>query len=157
MMNSALTSMETQSTNPQLPNTQLPNTQSPDTQDQNKTKKCNKCHLIFPIDEFYKRKDYKGTYTWRLSYCRQCLKNTKNQNYAKNKNHYRKYYRDFQRSDPCKLRLRKNYYLKLSQQRQILYLQKLKKRSTEFYDKFIQFIEDLQIKPKDPDTQPNST
>jgi len=141
MMNSALTSMETQ---------------SPNTQDQNKTKKCNKCHFIFPIEKFYKRKDRQGNYTWRASYCRKCLTILKNQSYTNNKKYYRKYNREYQRSDRSKLVLRKNYYLKLSQQRQILYLQKLKKRSTEFYDKFIQFIEDLRIKPKDPDTQTNS-
>lgn len=102
-------------------------------QNANKTKKCNKCFLIFPINEFYRRKDRQGNYTWRMSYCKNCMRIKKNESVAKN----RKYYNDLERNRYTKIERKFLYFRKLSKEKKKKYLRKLEKKKINDYQKLL--------------------
>lgn len=104
-------------------------------------KECQMCHQSFPIDQFYRRKDRNGKYTWKVSYCRPCVmklvKKTKKNDLQKYKEYNRcqadKYYHN--NTDKIKIIQKRYYYRKLPFEKQIKYKQKLQENFPEWVDK----------------------
>ena len=105
-----------------------------------KLKECQLCHLIFPIEQFYKRKDRDGEYTWTMSYCGPCDMVKVKQSKVKNPEHYKEYINKYnndyyhQYKDRVRIVQKRYYYNKLTYEKQIKYKQKLLDKYPEMVD-----------------------
>ena len=104
------------------------------------TKECQMCHQVFPIDNFYKRKDRNGEYTWKTSYCSKCDVEKVKESRQKNPEHYREYKKNYnnkyyhEHKDKVKIVQKRYYYNKLSFVKKIKYKQKMIKNFPEWAD-----------------------
>lgn len=106
----------------------------------NLTKECRLCHEILPLDQFYKRKDRNGNYTWKTSYCKSCCIYSKNkyqqlnkEKFKKGKNKYkRKYYKE--NPDKVKITQKRYYYSKLLPDKQKNYKMKIQQNFPDLFN-----------------------
>ena len=108
---------------------------------QAKLKECQLCNQMLPKDQFYKRKDRNGEYTWTVSYCKECDIKKVNQYQRDNKEKFResinksrnKHYHN--NKDKVRIIQKRYYYRKLSPDKQEKYKEKLQEKYPEWVDK----------------------
>jgi len=94
-------------------------------------KVCQMCKKHLTLDHFYRRKNRKGEYSWKTSYCKSCDIQKKNKYQAQNKDVYNpgknKYKRNYYRKNPEKVKIiqKRYYYNKLPPDKKEQYKQKI--------------------------------
>ena len=97
-------------------------------------KECQLCHQMLPKEQFYKRKDRYGEYSWKTSYCKPCEINKSNKYKKENKEKFResinksrnKHYHN--NKDKVKIIQKRYYYRNLSPDKQELYKKKIQEK-----------------------------
>ena len=102
-------------------------------------KECQLCHQMFPKDQFYKRKDRDGEYTWTMSYCNKCkyiqVNEDRQVNIEKYRDYQKEYSNEYYHTNKNKVQIiqKRYYYNKLSPEKQIKYKQKLLDKYPEMF------------------------
>ena len=106
-------------------------------------KECQQCHNMLPKDNFYKRKDRNGEYTWKDSYCKPCqgqksikYRREHREKFRESENRSRnKYYHN--NKDKVKIIQKRYYYNKLPLVKKERYRQRLKENFPHWFHQIV--------------------
>ena len=106
-------------------------------------KECQMCKKHLTLDHFYKRKNRKGEYSWKTSYCKPCKYIQVNADRKQHIQSYRTYQKEYgntyyhSNKDKISIIQKRYYYNKLPPDKQLVYLQKLKQNYPHLVDSIL--------------------